>query len=221
MPSKRSVFNLDSPNQIRSGCSLAELKPWFENEAQAVEDVSVRQVICHLANDLNAFVRFPERAVLLWHGCNRVRPGGEKQKIHKYPTFIKDAARRLAINLDTRPNGPAITSFLFSGGERPKRFGSNNAWSIHHLYSGKFPHVGKVDSLHGQKDGNHFTQSAGLVAVHPLADALCDEFPAFSWLLRARAFQKFGYDPDSVFCNARIDEFGFAEGWPIKILYRD
>ena len=220
MPPKRSYFNLDSPNQIRAECSLVELKPWFESEAQAVQDSDVRQAICYLASNLNSFVRFPERAVLLWHGCDRVKLEGKKQKIHKYPAFIKDAARRLAINLDTRPNGPAIASFRFAGGERPMRFGSMNAWSIHHLYSGKFPHVGKADTLHGQKDGRHFTQSAGLVAVHPLADALSDELPAFSWLLRAHAFQKYGYDPDCVFINERVDEFGFAQGRPMEIFYK-
>src|SRR5438552_13202091 len=126
MHSKRSFSNLASPNQIRTRHNLEEIDQWFENEVQAVEDKYIRQAICHLSGNLNAFVRFPKRAVLLWQGCDRIAPEGKKQKYHTYPTFIKDAAKKLKIPLDTRPNGPAITSFLFAGGERPVRFGSTN-----------------------------------------------------------------------------------------------
>jgi hypothetical protein len=221
LTTKRSSFNLDSPNQILATHNLEKIDQWFEGEAKAVEDELIRQVICHMASHLDAFVRFPKRAVLLWQGCDRIAPEGKKQKYHKYPMFIKDAAKKLGVRLDTRPNGPAITSFLFAGGERPERFGSTNAWSIHHLYSGKFPYIGKFDSLHGQKDGKHFTQSAGLVAVHPLADALSDEFPAFSWLLRAHSFQKFGYDPDHVFAGGKVDGLGFEQGKSTEIIFKD
>lgn len=221
MSRKPSSFNLASPNQIRANCDLTQIEKWFEQEARAVEAGSMRQVVCQVAGGLHAFVRFPKRAVLLWQGCDRVAPEGQKQKYFKYPTFIKDAGMRLGIPLDTRPNGPAIASFLFAGGERPKRFGSTNAWSIHHLYSGKFPYLGRTDTLHGQKYGNHFTQSAGLIAAHPLADALSDEFPAFSWLLRAHAFQQFGYDPDQIFSEGKIDEFGFASGRTTQIFYSE
>ncbi len=157
MPTKRSSSNLDSPNQIQTKHNLEKIDQWFEDEARAVEDELIRQAVCHLASNLNAFVRFPKRAVLLWHGCDRIAPEGKKQKYHKYPVFIKDAAKRAGIRLDPRPNGPAIASFLFAGGERPDRFGSTNAWSIHHLYSGKFPYIDKSDSLHSQKDGKHLT----------------------------------------------------------------
>ena len=215
----RSSFNLASPNRIQAECELARLDRWFETESQAIENLAIRQAVCHLAENLEAFVRFPKHAILLWHGCDRIKPEGKEQKVHKYPAILKDSAKRLKIDLDTRPNGPAIASFLFAGGERPKRFGSTNAWSIHHLYSGKFPYIGRADSLHGQKDGKHFTQSAGLVATHPLADALSDEFPAFAWLLRAHAFQKFGYDPDHVFSSAKIDGFGFVPDSALEIIF--
>jgi hypothetical protein len=33
--------------------------------------------------------------------------------------------------------------------------------------------------MHAAKDCNHFTQSAGLIAAHLIADALSDEFPFF------------------------------------------
>ncbi|MGH2361673.1 MAG: hypothetical protein ACRDGM_14170 [bacterium] len=112
-------------------------------------------------------------------------------------------ARRVV--LDTRPNGPAIASFVLAGGTRPERFGSSNAWSVHHLYSGKFPYIGRETTTHAAKECNHFTQSAGLVAAHPVADALVDEFPFFAWFLRAQAHLLFGYDPDGVFSSARND----------------
>ena len=44
-----------------------------------------------------------------------------------------------------------------------------------------------------------FTEAAGLVAIHPLADALADEVPYFAWLLRFEAYQRYGFDPDGVF----------------------
>lgn len=135
-------------------------------------------------------------------------PPGEKQRYHKYPEAVRRLAKRRDIYLDKRANGPAIAAFLMAGGERPGRFGSSNAWSIHHLYSGKFPYVGRSTTIHAAKDGNHFTQSARLVATHPVADAMSDEFPFFAWFLRAEAFRRFGYDPDGVFSGER-DRFGF------------
>jgi hypothetical protein len=221
MSAKRSSFNLDSANRIRVPCDLANIERWFEDEAQVLEEQLVRQVICHLARNLDAFVRFPKCAVLLWQGCDRIAPEGKKQKHHRYPALIKDEAGKIQIPLDPRPNGPAIASFLFAGGERPACFGCTNAWSIRRLYSGKFPYIGRTDSLHAQRDGKHFTQSAGLVAAHPLADALYDEFPAFSWLLRARAFQMFGYDPDNVFTDGEVDDFGFAPENSTEIIFKD
>ena len=38
-----------------------------------------------------------------------------------------------------------------------------------------------------------------LIAIHPVANAVFEEYPCVAWLLRAKAFLRFGYDPDSVF----------------------
>lgn len=81
-------------------------------------------------------------------------------------------------------------------------------WSIHHIYNGKFPFLADRRTLHAVKDGNHFTQSAGLVAVHLIAEALAEEYFYFTWLLRHESFKKFSYDPDLVF-SKKIDENGF------------
>lgn len=215
----RSGFNLDSPNGIQSQCVLGKLDQWFRKELLAVPDAAIRKVAITVANELSSFVHYPKESLLLIRGCDRVRPEGARHKYHTYPDALKAAARKRGIYLDSRPNGPAIASFQFAGGDRPLRFGSTNAWSVHHLYSGKFPYLGRADTLHAPKDGLHFTQSAGLVAVHPVADALCDEIPAFSWLLRARSFERFGYDPDGVFSTARRTKLGFARPSATQVVF--
>lgn len=49
------------------------------------------------------------------------------------------------------------------------------------------------------KDGQLFTEAAGLVALHPVADSLADECAYFAWWLRQQAYERFGFDPDRVF----------------------
>lgn len=202
---KKIRYNLDSPNSITTPCNLEDLQKWFSIEAQAINDQAVRQVVFDVAENLNSFIRWPVKALLLWPGCDRLK------KYHQYPKVIRDLAIVTNVRgLDSRMNGPAIAAFRIAGGERPPRFGSNNSWSIHHIYSGKFPFVEKSQTLHAAKDSMHFTQSAGLVAIHPIADQMCDEFPQFAWLLRAMSYQRFGYDPDNVFSNDQHDEYGFT-----------
>ena len=162
--------------------------------------------------NLKQFAQWPKRAILLWEGCDRT------PRYHNYPDVVKNDARERNIKLDSRANGPAIAAYRFAGGRRPGRFGSSNEWSIHHLYSGKFPHWDRERTLHATEDGLHFTQSAGLIALHPIADALCDEFPFFSWCLRSKSFSSFGYDPDGVFSTER-DKYGFATGHSCEIYY--
>jgi len=182
-----------------------------------VKATAVREVLGQVATHLSDFVNWPEKAVLLWQGCDRSVPVGAKQRYHLYPDPIRLLAVQHGIRLDTRANGPATAAYLLAWGIRPERFGSSNRWAIHHLYSGKFPYVERSSTTHAAKDGNHFTQSAGLVAIHPIADALCDEFPFFSWLLRAEAFRRFGYDPDGVF-SSECGELGFASGHGCEVV---
>lgn len=211
------AYNLSSPNGIIETCNLDSLEAWFTKELAQVESHAQRAVLTEVSRDLNAFVQNPKSAVLYWPGCNRVPEKGKKQKYFAYPQHLKKLAKETGIKLDTRPNGPAIAAFLTAGGTRPDRFGSSNAWSIHHLYSGKYPYLGKNKTLHAAKSGDHFTQSAGLIAAHPIADAMVDEFPFFAWFLRARAFKMFGYDPDGVFADQH-DALGFANGRSCRIL---
>lgn len=209
----RNRSNLDSPNQIKKPCSLRNLTGWLKFEAAYLEDKRIRSVILRICKELDAFVEWPEQPLLLWKGCTR------QKKYHTYPSQIKKMAKEAKIPLDGRANGPAKAAFEIARGERPARYGSNNKWSIHHLYSGKFPYPGKTDTLHASKKGNHFTQSVGLVAIHPIADQMCDEYPFFAWLLRAKAFLKFGYDPDGVFKHNPSNEYGFHGRIP-KVVHK-
>jgi hypothetical protein len=207
----KATFNLASRTSITAACCFDDLDAWLATEIAAIDDAVIRSVVSQVCKNLNHFVRWPSQAVLLWQGCDRIAEKGAKAKYHRYPERIKTLAKKTGITLDTRPNGPAIAAFLLAGGDRPGRHGSLNAWSIHHLYSGKFPFVERDSTTHAPRSGLHFTQSAGLIATHPIADAICDEFPAFAWRLRAESFKLFGYDPDGVFSNRR-DELGFATG---------
>lgn len=162
---------------------------------------SVKKIVNEVWEHRTEFVRWPAKARLLLEGRIRL-------KYHVYPDENKQELKEQGIAIDSRSNGPAIMSFLLAGGKRPKRVDGNKGWAIHHIYNRKFPFTKNEATLHAVKDGNHFTQSAGLVAVHPIAHALADEHFYFVWLLRQQAFLKFNYDPDMVFCK-RIDEYGF------------
>lgn len=211
------AYNLASRKGIVEPIDLGDLPGWFARELSQIPSRAEKRTLETVASELDSFVRWADEALLLWPGCDRVPPPGKKQKYFSYPVPIRRMAKALRLVLDSRPNGPAIASFLLAGGERPPRFGSSNAWSVHHLYSGKFPYCGRQDATHAAKHGSHFTQSAGLVAAHPVADAMVDEFPFFAWLLRAHAFLRFGYDPDGVFSSNR-DVYGFEIGRACRVV---
>jgi len=161
---------------------------------------SEKRIISEVGDHKADYIKWPAKARLLWPGCVRV-------KYHRIPDRIKQEATSKGIHVDSRSNGPAIMSFLLAGGERPTR-PNGQGWHIDHIYDGKFPWVTKSSSLHAVKDEKHFTQAAGLVAIHPVAEALKDEYFYVAWRLRHEAFRRFGYDPDQVFCE-RVDERGF------------
>jgi len=148
------------------------------------------------------YIRWPARAMLLWPGCVRTR-------YHRVPERIKEEARSKGIQVDSRSNGPAIMSFLLAGGKRPRR-SNGQGWHVDHIYDGKFPWSTRSRSLHAVKNGKHFTQAAGLVAIHTIAEALKDEYFHFAWLLRHEAYLRFNYDPDAVF-SEKVDEYGFEK----------
>ncbi|MES2528702.1 MAG: hypothetical protein V4598_16580 [Bdellovibrionota bacterium] len=185
-------------NYISQAPDLSNLDEWFRSEVALLKSPAVEAALLLIISDLDSWVKFPTDSILLWPGCNR------DQKQHQYPKNLTHKLKKEGIAPYNRANGPALSSYLFAGGERPSRT-DDSGWSVHHLYSGKFPHPNKSETLHAVKNGSHFTMSAGLVAIHPVADAMADEFPCFSWYLRAKAFQLFDYDPDHVFEIARME----------------
>lgn len=183
-------------------CNLGDLSGWLDTEISQVSVEFYRRVILEVNTNLSRFVKWPQRSLLLWDGCCRVPS-------HDFPPELRQAIRAQQLPVRNWSNDPAIYAYRLAGGERPKRTGGTE-WSIHHLYDGKFPYPGgRQPSVQAVKHPRHFTQSAGLVAVHPIADALADEFAIFAWRLRAESFVRFGYDPESAF-TAQSDGFGFA-----------
>ena len=140
----------------------------------------------------DAFVRWPAGALLFLLGCVR------DVKYHDYDAALKARCRAAGFQPDTRSNGPAINAFRLAGGVRPKRHATNHEWSVHHIYDGKFPAPDRATTTHAVNDGRYFSEAAGLVAVHPIADALADEVPYFAWLLRSEALDRFGFNPDDL-----------------------
>lgn len=202
-------YNFGARAALRSPCDLGDLQGWYESELKAITQPGATQILRTLLSNLDGFVNYPKRPLLLWMGCARTRQKGATGKMFRYPAELKELAKDLKAPLDPRRNGPAILAFAAGGGVRPLRSGSKNAWHIHHLYSGKFPYIERVETLHAASADLHFTQSAGLVAIHPLADAAADEYPCFAWLLRAHSFLLFGYDPDAAF-DRKVDPLGLA-----------
>ena len=166
---------------------------WLEGLRQDVPE-HVLKIVDDVWSQRELFLRWPapKSTSCFWHGCVRVR-------YHKYSGWRLAQLRAAGIRIDNRSNGPAIMSFLLSGGERPLRQTPKRQWSVHHVYDGKFPFPGRDLTTHAVKNKKLFTHSAGLVAIHPIADALADEVAYFAWLLRLEAYKRFQFDPDQVF----------------------
>src|SRR5690242_13866204 len=115
-------YNLSSPAGLRDPCDFEDLESWLSGELEQVASSALRVVVRTVIAELDGFVVWPETALLLWQGCNRVPEPGRRQKYFSYPVAIKAAARERGMQLDTRPNGPAIAAFQLGGGVRPSRF---------------------------------------------------------------------------------------------------
>lgn len=168
----------------------------------------IRYIVTRYLSD---FVKWPKEALLLWRGCVRT-------KFHKYPPAMLELLASRKIYRRNWSNDPAIHAYLVAGGGRPTRIHQDFGWEIHHLYLG-LAVAGGRRATHAVKDGLHFTQSAGLVAIHPVADALYAEDPTFAELLRKESFIRFGYDPDGLFSNGPRDKFGFVPPRTTRLIY--
>lgn len=150
------------------------------------------EIVENVWNKKDDYIKWPIKNILLLPGVTRI-------KYHKYPDDVKKKLKEERISIDSRSNGPAVCAFLFAGGERPIRTTPSRSWSVHHIYDGQYPYPQHGKTIRAVTDGRYFTHSAGLVSVHPIADALADELPYFAWLLRYEAYLRFGFDPDNVF----------------------
>jgi hypothetical protein len=137
----------------------------------------------------------------------RTRKPTNNKRFHTYPLSIRSTLKKAGIPIDPRTNGPAIAAYRLAGGTRPSRR-DGKGWDIHHIYDGRFAAKDSGVTLNAAKDGKHFTQAAGLVAIHPIAHACADEYYWFAWQLRHEVFLRFGYDPDGIF-SIRTNSMGF------------
>jgi hypothetical protein len=92
---------------------------------------------------------------------------------------------------------------------------------VHHIYDGLHPAPGRRESVRAVTSGDYFTEAAGLVAVHPVADALASEVPSFAWFLREEAFRRFGFDPDGVFGPDVSEACALPEVTPEHVAFPD
>jgi hypothetical protein len=110
---------------------------------------------------------------------------------------------------ESLPPHPFEVAFKLAGGSIPEPAEGMN-WTMHHLYEGRFPFEGKTASFNAPEWSFHQTQTAGLVWVHPSMESLWRDFGAIVKTLRARAWVRFGYDPDRYFsAGEHDDETGF------------
>jgi len=97
----------------------------------------------------------------------------------------------------------AVSAFRYAGGCKPESPQGADCWQIRHLYS--------LDGFPLREQKYHFTQSADLVAVHPVVQCLMEQYPCIAKTLQARVFCAFQYDPANQFASGRgPDNCGFV-----------
>ncbi len=105
----------------------------------------------------------------------------------------------------------AAAGFRYGGGVVPQAPPEADGWKTRHLYAGA-PALAAGVAFDATRDPNHYTQSAGIVAVHPVVDHLMALHPCMVFTLRWRAFDAFRYDPANYFApQAGHDACGFVE----------
>src|SRR5262249_19506503 len=132
-------------------------------------------VVDHVWAKRDQFIEWPSRPLLFMPGTVRI-------KYHRYSAEQRDKLKTAGVRLDTRSNGPAVVAFMLAGGRRPDRATGREGWAIHHIYDGQYPAPGATTCTRAVTHGSYFTEAAGLVAVHPIADALADELAYFAWV---------------------------------------
>jgi hypothetical protein len=110
------------------------------------------------------------------------------------------------------PWAHAVAAFRRMGGYVPQAVPGTEAWQLLHLYEAltRWGAAGNRDEA--ARAARHYTQSANLVAVHPVVQHLMAQYPCIVKTLQARVFTKFRYDPLDQFApGRRHDICGFVE----------
>lgn len=203
---------------------------WIECQVSRDNPTSLplQQMLFKLCVDLysaNTLVEFAARSMLIWPRCTLGENLDGLPEDAKAVSFYCAAAgfsehdkqrlehklkERGITSLERYPIDPERFSFSFAGGY------NHPEWSFHHIYDGTSPLGKGKKTLNARHHGLHFTQTAGLVVIHPIVEALYDHFPCIRRTLRARSFKKFGYDPDRYFSNCEHDDRGFVISDPLN-----
>ncbi|HEY5042364.1 MAG TPA: hypothetical protein VIK53_10210 [Verrucomicrobiae bacterium] len=196
--SQLAKFAIQLADDLDDRTDLENVPPWIQAMAGNRFDVGVQ---CAMAiwNQRDTYIRWPRRQRLLLSGVTR-HPDGNNPNCYTYTPELEAEIVAAGLPIDTRNNGPAILAFQLAGGDRPRRpYPSTWAWTIHHIYDGQHPRQNHESVPRAVADGRLFTEAAGLVAVHPLADYVGMNVPLLAWLLRWEAFRKFNFDPMGIF----------------------
>jgi hypothetical protein len=185
--------------ELDNRTSAQDAPPWLNAMWRNRFDVGIQSSIA-IWRQRETYFRWPKEQRIVSKEWVRHRDG-RKKDCYDYPLQLVDEINRAGLRIDRRNNGPAIISFLLAGGERPLRpFPSRWGWTIHHIYDGQHPRFKSEQVPHAINDPKLFTDSRGLVAVHPFADYIAMREPLLAWLLRWEAFRRFsGFDPMGVF----------------------
>lgn len=129
----------------------------------------------------------------------------------RYPDDVAARIKREIGKADTRSNGPAVMAYRLAGGKFESWMTKANGhhWSVHHIYDGTHPVPGwDAENRRRGSPGTmisaverreFFTQPAGLVAIHPVADKFAEEVGWFAWQLRYEAWRLYEFDPAWIF----------------------
>jgi hypothetical protein len=168
---------------------------WLQSYAQP-ESLETSAVLA-LWREKDCWFRWPTASAILQRGWTRDQDGSRRD-CYPYDAELIERLKEKNLKPDGRNNSPAILSFLMSGGERP--VSGDEGWPIHHIYDGQafIPNTQRR-ILHAVQDGEHFTHSGGLVALHPAAHFLAHRSELLGWLLRWEALRRFRYDPNNMF----------------------
>ena len=104
----------------------------------------------------------------------------------------------------------AVAAFKYAGGNVPQAVPGADCWHLVHVYEALTRYAaGNQEEAH--RAAKHYTQSANLVALHPVVQHLMAQYPCIVNTLQHRIFDAFGYDPANLFAPGRgHDNCGFV-----------